>query len=201
MGSCFVVRFDCEPEPVGPELTGLTISVDRYGRVRGCTMEELTAADQVTFTIGPGATLSSAYQGALFCICHLVPLSRRRVVVADGVQVPAGYLFLHESWDTRPPPADCDRHLPHIRRIVVSSPEDVEKLLQRHSEHHGCETTLQIDLSAISEVSSRMLSSIVYYHDKFAASGGRLQLMNAPAGLQKMLDTLGFGIDTEHPQS
>ncbi|MGE0432493.1 MAG: STAS domain-containing protein [Planctomycetota bacterium] len=88
---------------------------------------------------------------------------------------------------------------PGIHRAVLAGPLDnrtadgFDEWLKKYSEHFGTEGTLHLDMDKLECLSSRAISSIVYYYDKFQQAGGKLHLVKVPPTAAVSLEKLGFG--------
>lgn len=58
---------------------------------------------------------------------------------------------------------------------------------------HGDNATVDLDFGGIEFVSSRAVTVIVFYVDRFGEAGGKLRITNLRKEVRTVLDRLGFG--------
>ncbi len=88
---------------------------------------------------------------------------------------------------------------PGVHRAVLAGPLDnrtadgFDEWLRKYTDHFGAGGTLHLDMEKLDCLSSRAISSIVYYYDKFSTGGGKLLLVKVPPTASVSLEKLGFG--------
>ena len=70
-----------------------------------------------------------------------------------------------------------------------------DEWLSKYCEHFGCNGELVIDMAAVTILSSRAISSIIYYTDRFEHICGQLRLANVPLHAIDSLRKLGLDPD------
>lgn len=94
---------------------------------------------------------------------------------------------------------NLDRNQPDRHVAVLAGPLDnrtadgFDEWLRKYTDHFGTKGALYLDLKDLECLSSRAISSIVYYYDKFNSDGGIFRLQNVPPAASVSLDKLGFG--------
>lgn len=68
-----------------------------------------------------------------------------------------------------------------------------DEWLRKYTDAFGAKGKLYIDMDALEVLSSRAISSIIYYYEMFKSSGGQLQLVRVPPTGMVSLEKLGFG--------
>ena len=88
----------------------------------------------------------------------------------------------------------------HIARLAGPldnrTADGFDEWLRKYSEHFGTGGTLHLHMECLECLSSRAISSIVFYFDKFQQSGGTLVLVNPPPTGWISIERAGLGPDT-----
>jgi anti-anti-sigma factor len=67
-----------------------------------------------------------------------------------------------------------------------------DEWLRKYADHFGAKGTLLLDMTKLECLSSRAISSIVYFYELFKGQGGNLKLTKVPPTAMVSLEKLGF---------
>lgn len=91
-----------------------------------------------------------------------------------------------------------DRSNPAFHRAVLVGPLDnrtadgFDEWLRKYTDHFKPTGKLYIDMAKLDVLSSRAISSLIFYFEQFKTGGGQLRLLNVPPMALVSLDKLGF---------
>ena len=68
-----------------------------------------------------------------------------------------------------------------------------DEWLRKYTDHFGAKGKLYLDMDGLEVLSSRAISSIIYYYETFKTAGGQFQLIKVPPTAMVSLEKLGFG--------